>query len=1148
MAHPQPEHFGNLDSVISGLSFQALDSLQLNGILKQGLTANLRAVFEPLNELIKKSIENTRAQGDNTHNGKPAGTPVSAAAPVIPFGRGKPNPALTQPATKPVSAAPPTLHGQPASAASVSSSTPAAPAAVSAAPAAAPAASGAASTSSTPRGKPVSPAPASVATPATSTPSSSASVASTSSTHRGKTPTQAPASAAAAPQPAPVAAPAATVATPRAAQAGPAAQTPKDGPQAPKGAAGPAPSQAGPAASSTTPVLPAGRGARRRSFQPVSAPAPVPVAPVASTPVPAAPPAAVQAAPPAASQAAAAKPPPATSSQAQPRANGAQASASSAAAPASSTLPPFSLTASSERWGDRMERDDDVEPETKGRDRGQRKRGGKKEPQPSPQPPVVTTQPAPQPAPQPAAAHPAATQPAPAQQHQAPRQQQPQPQAAQEPQPQRPPKQSKRGQATTATPAPVVTPAAAASQPSAPVLASTPRSAQAVAPAAASSASSTAAPAHRPPAAAASSTSVAAASAPVSGAGPASQASSTAASPPFPAGFARFKLSPESLRAIRDCNYTEPTPIQMRAIPIALQGRDILATAQTGTGKTAAFVFPMLESLQKTPARGRPVIRGLVLLPTRELAIQVDESVRAYGKYASVRSTCVYGGVSQEPQVKALRDGVDILVGCPGRVQDLIEQGFIKLNNVSILVLDEGDRMLDMGFLPQITKVLSYVPKKRQSMLFSATFGEAVRGLAKSLLRDPVMIDVSPKNTAADTVTQVVHMVHQKRKLELLTRLIHEGNWQKALVFCRTKHGANKLAHSLSRAGIVADSIHGDRSQPQREKALDDFKRGAVRVLTATDVAARGLDIETLPHVVIFDLPMVPEEYVHRIGRTGRAGHVGTAIVLCCPEEEPQLRDIERTINKTLEVVNVPGFSDAPPPRQNGYDGYQGGRGGYDGQRGGRGGFGNGRRFEDRGDRGRGFDRGGFRGGPSGGGREGRSQSDDWRPREAPRGDGQREPGSRRPRDSEAYDEPHERYGGGVHARYADDGAVEPVSGQNFVDFRGSGRGGRGSRGGRGRGISAPRSDAPMRQDTQSNQPQAAALHPQQEAPQRPSQNFGEQSGRGRGRGSRGGALPHAGSQDARGDPESLPPPSTGPFRGGRGRVRGRARGFSRGR
>jgi ATP-dependent RNA helicase RhlE len=378
--------------------------------------------------------------------------------------------------------------------------------------------------------------------------------------------------------------------------------------------------------------------------------------------------------------------------------------------------------------------------------------------------------------------------------------------------------------------------------------------------------------------------------------------------------FDTLGLSPELVRVVAQQGYTEPTPVQTKAIPLVLEGRDVLAGAQTGTGKTAAFVLPMLQRLHASrPTSGPRVIRALILTPTRELALQVEESVRTYGAQNPIKSTTIYGGVGFDPQVRALRAGPEIVVATPGRLLDHLGQRTIDLSRVEILVLDEADRMLDMGFIRDIRKVLAVLPPRRQNLLFSATFSDEIRRLADGLLDNPASVQVTPRNTPTELVTQVVHMVDRERKRELLSHLIKTGRIDQALVFTRTKHGANRLAQQLERDGILATAIHGNKSQPQRVRALADFKSGRFAVLVATEVAARGLDIEALPHVVNFELPMVPEDYVHRIGRTGRAGVDGDAVSLVCVDELKLLNDIERVLGRGIPRETIPGFE--PDPR-----------------------------------------------------------------------------------------------------------------------------------------------------------------------------------------------------------------------------------------
>jgi ATP-dependent RNA helicase RhlE len=374
-------------------------------------------------------------------------------------------------------------------------------------------------------------------------------------------------------------------------------------------------------------------------------------------------------------------------------------------------------------------------------------------------------------------------------------------------------------------------------------------------------------------------------------------------------------LSPELLRAVADQGYTVPTPVQSEAIPLILAGRDVLAGAQTGTGKTAAFVLPILQRLAATSApvhdRRNATRRGprvLVLTPTRELALQVEESVRVYGARHPVRSVPIYGGVGFEPQVRALRAGPEIVVATPGRLLDHAGQRTIDLSGVEVLVLDEADRMLDMGFIRDIRRVLALLPARRQNLLFSATFSDEIRELADGLLDRPATVQVTPRNTTAELIRQVAIPVDRDRKRELLVHLVRTGRIDQALVFTRTKHGANRLAEQLGRDGIAAAAIHGNRSQSQRIRALDDFKAGRAAILVATEVAARGIDIEALPHVVNFELPMVAEDYVHRIGRTGRAGVGGDAITLVCVDEAGLLREIEQLLRRRIPTETIAGF------------------------------------------------------------------------------------------------------------------------------------------------------------------------------------------------------------------------------------------------
>jgi ATP-dependent RNA helicase RhlE len=373
--------------------------------------------------------------------------------------------------------------------------------------------------------------------------------------------------------------------------------------------------------------------------------------------------------------------------------------------------------------------------------------------------------------------------------------------------------------------------------------------------------------------------------------------------------FDQLGLTPELLRAGAQQGYTEPTPVQRESIPHVLAGRDLLAGAQTGTGKTAAFVLPILQRLNANPHQGRQPVRVLVLTPTRELALQVEESVRTYGAQRPVGSAVIYGGVGYEPQVRRLRQGPEIVVATPGRLLDLVGQRSIDLAHVEVLVLDEADRMLDMGFIHAIRKVLALLPAQRQNLLFSATFSAEIRRLAADFLKDPAYVQVTPRNTAAELVRQVVIPVDRGRKRELLSHLVTSGRIYQALVFTRTKHGADRLARQLEMDGISALAIHGNKSQPQRVRALNDFKRNKVAILVATEVAARGLDIEALPHVINYELPMVASDYVHRIGRTGRAGADGDAISLVCVDEQPLLTEIERLLGHRIEQEVVAGFA-----------------------------------------------------------------------------------------------------------------------------------------------------------------------------------------------------------------------------------------------
>jgi ATP-dependent RNA helicase RhlE len=376
--------------------------------------------------------------------------------------------------------------------------------------------------------------------------------------------------------------------------------------------------------------------------------------------------------------------------------------------------------------------------------------------------------------------------------------------------------------------------------------------------------------------------------------------------------FASLGLSADLLRGVSEQGYTQPTPVQIRVIPVVLEARDVMAGAQTGTGKTAAFVLPLLQRLAgQARVTGRSHVRALILTPTRELAAQVADSVTRYGRHVPLKSAVVFGGVNINPQIARLGAGVDILIATPGRLLDHAAQRTVDLSKVEILVLDEADRMLDMGFLPDIRRVLSLLPPKRQNLLFSATFSDEIRRLADRLLNTPMRIDIGRRNDPAEQVEQVVHLVDKARKRELLSWLIGDGHWRQVLVFTRTKHGANRLAQQLDRDGLGAVAIHGNKSQGARTRALAGFKQGDVRVLVATDIAARGLDIDLLPHVVNFELPNVPEDYVHRIGRTGRAGHGGVAVSLVDEDERKQLAAIERLLGRRIPQRQPEGFAPA---------------------------------------------------------------------------------------------------------------------------------------------------------------------------------------------------------------------------------------------
>ncbi len=393
--------------------------------------------------------------------------------------------------------------------------------------------------------------------------------------------------------------------------------------------------------------------------------------------------------------------------------------------------------------------------------------------------------------------------------------------------------------------------------------------------------------------------------------------------------FESLGLSQGLLRALVASGYTQPTPIQEQAIPLILAGHDVLGAAQTGTGKTAAFGLPMLQRLGKeTPARGPRKPRALVLVPTRELAVQVAESIKEYGHHMKLNVTTIFGGAGMQPQIDNLRRGVDILVACPGRLLDHMQSGHAKLDAVEMLILDEADRMLDMGFLPSIKRVLARVPKERQTLLFSATFEARIKALALEFMRDPRQVEVATQNTIADTIVHRAHPVDSAAKRDLLVDILSRRHTEQVLIFGKTKHGCNRLAEQLEKSGLPAVAIHGNKSQAQRQKALDAFKSGRARILVATDVAARGLDIPNLPLVINHDLPMVAEDYVHRIGRTGRAGATGEALSLVSPEEGALLRDIQKMLKAEIEMVVVPGFEPSRPIRLDAPRPPNGGRGG----------------------------------------------------------------------------------------------------------------------------------------------------------------------------------------------------------------------------
>jgi ATP-dependent RNA helicase RhlE len=376
--------------------------------------------------------------------------------------------------------------------------------------------------------------------------------------------------------------------------------------------------------------------------------------------------------------------------------------------------------------------------------------------------------------------------------------------------------------------------------------------------------------------------------------------------------FNSLGLSDALLKAISKKGYTTPSPIQQKAIPPILEGKDVLASAQTGTGKTAGFTLPILQTLSQGKHLSHRPIRALILTPTRELAAQILANIKEYGEFLDLRSAVIFGGVNQKPQVAQLRQGIDILVATPGRLIDLQNQGLLTLSKVEILVLDEADRMLDMGFLRDIERILKVLPVKRQNLMFSATFSQDIKKLAMGILLKPVQVEATPENTTVDAITQKIYPVAKEKKTELIIKLITEGNWQQILVFTRTKQGANKLCEAMISAGIKAAAIHGNKGQGARTKALAGFKNGSITALVATDIAARGLDIPLLPHVINFELPNIPEDYVHRIGRTGRAGANGEAISLFSPDETTFLRDIEKLIDLKLPKENIAGFEPDP--------------------------------------------------------------------------------------------------------------------------------------------------------------------------------------------------------------------------------------------
>lgn len=376
--------------------------------------------------------------------------------------------------------------------------------------------------------------------------------------------------------------------------------------------------------------------------------------------------------------------------------------------------------------------------------------------------------------------------------------------------------------------------------------------------------------------------------------------------------FDNLGLIPSLLKAVKEKGYEVPSPIQEKAIPLILKGKDILASAQTGTGKTAGFTLPLLQRLSSNPNNGKRNIRALILTPTRELAAQIYDNVLEYSTHLNLRSTVIFGGVNQRPQVATLRQGVDVLIATPGRLLDLVNQKVLFLSSVNILVLDEADRMLDMGFKRDLDKIMSIIPRQRQNLLFSATFSKEIKFLAREILNNPEIVEATPENTTVEAIVQKAYKVDKNKKAALVIKLILEGGWFQVLVFTRTKHGANNLCKKMIKSNIKAAAIHGNKSQSARTKALSGFKNGTVEVLVATDIAARGLDIPLLPHVINFELPNIPEDYVHRIGRTGRAGAKGEALSLVSSEENNYLRDIEKLIGNRIQISTVEGFEPDP--------------------------------------------------------------------------------------------------------------------------------------------------------------------------------------------------------------------------------------------